>query len=418
MKGERPLRICMLTTFFPPFSFGGDAIYVQRLANALVKRGHHVEVVHCADSFRLLAGRRPLSTTTEVDPRVTVHTLRSRAGPLSPLLTHQTGRPLLKTARLNRVLASGFDVINYHNVSLIGGPGILALGSAIKLYTMHECWLVCPTHVLFRMKRQPCNKPTCLSCTLVHRRPPQLWRYGNLLRRSLQHVDAFIALSRFCAEAHRERGLELPVTHLPSFAPRPEHGSSGGSGQRRRRGYFLFVGRLDRIKGLHEVIPILQREPRARLVVAGAGTEDQRLRHLAAGDPRVSFVGHVGGSSLAELYQGALAVIVPSLVPEILPLVILEAFSHGAPVVVRDRGGMPEVVDESGGGIVFRNDEDLLTALRRLLDRPEMAADMGARGRDTWRRLWTPEAHVESYLELIDRLLHARGESLRDACFE
>ena len=51
--GER-LRFCMITTFYPPYSFGGDAVFVQRLCNELASRGHHVEIIHCRDSFRIL----------------------------------------------------------------------------------------------------------------------------------------------------------------------------------------------------------------------------------------------------------------------------------------------------------------------------------------------------------------------------
>jgi len=45
----------MITTFYPPYSFGGDAIFVERLSSELARRGHHVEVIHCEDSYRLLA---------------------------------------------------------------------------------------------------------------------------------------------------------------------------------------------------------------------------------------------------------------------------------------------------------------------------------------------------------------------------
>ena len=53
-----PLRFCLLTTFYPPFNFGGDGIDVQRTARALVRRGHHVTVVHDVDAYQWLAGRR------------------------------------------------------------------------------------------------------------------------------------------------------------------------------------------------------------------------------------------------------------------------------------------------------------------------------------------------------------------------
>ena len=55
MNEGKPLRFCFLTTFYPPFHFGGDAIGIRRLARALVRRGHHVTVVHDVDTWRALA---------------------------------------------------------------------------------------------------------------------------------------------------------------------------------------------------------------------------------------------------------------------------------------------------------------------------------------------------------------------------
>ncbi len=40
------LRFAMITTFYPPHHFGGDAIFVQRLAQALARRGHSVDVIY------------------------------------------------------------------------------------------------------------------------------------------------------------------------------------------------------------------------------------------------------------------------------------------------------------------------------------------------------------------------------------
>ncbi len=42
----RPLNFLHLTTFYPPFSFGGDALQVYRLSHALADSGHHVDLIH------------------------------------------------------------------------------------------------------------------------------------------------------------------------------------------------------------------------------------------------------------------------------------------------------------------------------------------------------------------------------------
>ena len=211
-----PLRFCMITSFYPPYNFGGDGIYVHRLSNELARRGNLVDVIHCVDAYNFAAP--PPSTGYRDHPNVTVHGLKSGLGMLSPLATQQTGFPLMKSRRIREILSKGFDVIHYHNISLVGGPGVLAFGDAIKLYTMHDYWLICPTHGLFRFNRAPCARPTfCAACTLVYKRPPQLWRYFGLMESAIKNVDAFIAPSLTSQRKHEQLGLKGRIVHLPNF---------------------------------------------------------------------------------------------------------------------------------------------------------------------------------------------------------
>jgi glycosyltransferase involved in cell wall biosynthesis len=245
----------MITTFYPPFNFGGDGIFVERLSRELAHRGHHVDVIHCEDSYRALARGGAVREHRD-HPGVVVHRLKSAFGALSPLATHQTGYPLFKSRRIREILATGFDVINYHNISLVGGPAVLKLGTGIKLYTLHEYWLVCPTHILFKFNRAPCVAKQCALCCLSYRRPPQWWRATGLMKSAVRHVDAFICPDRFTAAKQREMGLDLPVVHIPHFVPRAEShpGLSAAPAADRGRAhfgdlleapYFLFVGRLE-----------------------------------------------------------------------------------------------------------------------------------------------------------------------------
>src|SRR3972149_4863880 len=156
---DRPLRFCMITTFYPPYNFGGDGIFVHQLSNALAKLGHQVDVIHCIDAYRLLVRQEPTNSYND-HPNVTVHGLKSQFGFLSPLATQQTGFPFFKSAQIRQVLEKGFVAIHYHNISLVGGPKILEYGQGIKLYTMHEYWLGFPPPVLFRFNRSPRGRRT------------------------------------------------------------------------------------------------------------------------------------------------------------------------------------------------------------------------------------------------------------------
>lgn len=87
----KPLSFLMMTTFYPPYSFGGDGVFVKRLSNELAERGHTVDVIHCVDSYNLLARREPEAISID-HPGVTAHAIKSSLGALSPLATQQKER--------------------------------------------------------------------------------------------------------------------------------------------------------------------------------------------------------------------------------------------------------------------------------------------------------------------------------------
>jgi len=100
--------------------------------------------------------------------------MKSAAGFLSPLATQQTGYPLFKPLVRGRLTSGEYDVIHYHNMSLIGSAA-LGYGDAVKLYTTHEHWLICPMHVLWKFNERACERPRQRRLRkLRHRKDPQL----------------------------------------------------------------------------------------------------------------------------------------------------------------------------------------------------------------------------------------------------
>jgi glycosyltransferase involved in cell wall biosynthesis len=406
---DRPLHFCMVTTFYPPYNFGGDGIFVHRLSNELARRGHRVDVIHCTDAYRLAAGREP-SEGYDNHSNVTVHALKSPFGILSPLAAQQTGFPFFKSAEILAVLRQGFDVVHYHNVSLFG-PKILEYGRGIKLYTMHEYWLVCPTHALFRFNRAACAEPHCFLCTLTYKRPPQWWRYFGLLQAAAKHVDAFIAPSRFSKEKHRQMGFTSPIVHLPSFIPAEENASTPAADTGAAKPYFLFVGRLEKLKGLQTLIPIFRRYGKAELWIAGTGGYAPELRRLAGDNADIRFLGHLSEHRLRRAYREAVALLVPSLCFETFGQVIVEALSQKTPAIVRNLGAMPEIVEESGGGLIYNRDEELIAAMDSLLTNASRRQTLGLSGYQAYLRNWTADAHLERYFALIQEITAARKNS-------
>jgi glycosyltransferase involved in cell wall biosynthesis len=406
-----PLRVAMITTFYPPHSFGGDAIAIERLSNALARRGCRVTVLHDVDAYNVLhQGPEPEPSLDQVEG-VEVVPLRSGLGPLSPFLTQQTGRPIANGRRIRRLLAD-FDIVHFNNISLVGGPGVLTAGDGIKVYEAHEHWLVCPTHVLWRFNRELCTSRSCLRCALSYRRPPQLWRRTGYLDRQLEAVDLIIAKSEFSRQKHAEFGFDRDMEVLPYFLPdvigEPPPARTEDSPH--DRPYFLFVGRLERIKGLDDVIPVFRQYGDADLLIAGDGTYEEVLHGLATGTDGVRFLGRTSQEELDRYYRHAIALVVPSICFETFGIILIEAFRHRTPVIARRIGPFPEIVEASGGGELFQTPEELVASMRRVQENPEHRESLARGAFRAFSERWCESAVVPRYLDLVGQAAESSGQ--------
>ena len=405
----KSLRILMFTTFYPPFSFGGDAVGVQRMARALAGKGHDVTVVHDEDSFLSLGGKEPAPVGG--DDGVTAIGLRSRNGVLSNLLTQQTGRPVVHGRRIQEIIdAKPYDIIWYNNTSLVGGPGLLGFGDALKVYEAHEHWLVCPTHVLWRYNKELCDGQECIRCVLNHRRPPQLWRQTGYLERMLDNVDLLVAKSEFSQAKHREFGLQKDMQVVPYFLPDLEDGAVN-SAPAHDRPFFLFVGRLEKIKGLQDVFPAFDKYPDADLLILGDGDYGAELRALAASNERIKFLGRKSLDELNAYYRQAIGLIVPSVCYETFGIILIESFRLGTPVIARRLGPFPEIVEKANGGALFETEDELLVAMGKLQNDPKHRKKQANAARQAFLDHWSEKPVLAQWGQVLASAAHRRGDT-------
>ena len=274
----------------------------------------------------------------------------------------------------------------------------------LKLYTVHDHWLVCPMNVLWKNGERACDQPDCVRCTIRSRRPPQWWRQTGLLESAAAHVDLFLAPSRFCREMHSRRGFPGSMEVLPEFVVLDQEATEASADRMHERPYYLFVGRLEKLKGLQEVLPIFEKDGPYDLLVLGTGTYERSLRQQANGLQRVHFVGWVGQDELHRYYRGALGVVVPSLTYETFGIVLIEALAHRVPVIVNNLGALPEVVEETGGGLVYNTREEMRRHMGRLFEDSRLRSRLGQQGYQAVREKHTAEVHLRLYEDLIEKL--------------
>lgn len=204
----------------------------------------------------------------------------------------------------------------------------------------------------------------------------------------LREAACLHALCQSEADSIRAYGLRNPICVIPNGIDLPAPGSEPASFETeipRDGKVLLYLGRIHPKKGLPNLIRAWSAADDSwHLVIAGwdQGNHESELKQLAselrAG--RVHFAGPQFGPAKAAAYRRADAFILPSL-SEGLPMVILEAWAHGKPVLMTSECNLPEGF-AAGAAIQIRPDaEGIARGLQALAALPPSERDeMGARG--------------------------------------
>jgi glycosyltransferase involved in cell wall biosynthesis len=213
------------------------------------------------------------------------------------------------------------------------------------------------------------------------------WAYRFLLgsaRRVVALSESWAASIRHHVPKAEVVVVPNPVRSFPSPAAQP---------RRDRAQAVLFVGKLEPRKGYHDLLAaaplLLPAHPELQFWFAGNG-DLKHAEELARGlgiERSVRLLGWTGETELTRLYSEATIVCLPSY-SEGVPMSVLEAMSHGVPVVCTPVGGLPELIEHGRNGL-FATAGDPQSIARQidcLLTHPEPAARIAAAAAITVRQ--------------------------------
>lgn len=281
----------------------------------------------------------------------------------------------------------GASVVHAHNIHPTFGHRALhaarQAGAAVVMH-LHNYRLYCAIGTVYR-DGQDCTlcAPRATGNAVRHNcrgSLPESLVYARALaggqEATISAVDRFVApVASLASNLQTELSRQLPVEVVPNWLPDGEfsHRSEAGRGS-----YALLAGRIAREKGVFTAIAAAA-ESGVTLKLAGDGPDFLAARKYAEelGAP-VEFVGRLSGQALVAARLGAAMALVPSLWREVLPFGAIEALAAGLPLIVSDRGGLPELTDPelvvpSGDAV------ELAGAMRRLLDDTEARQAAGER---------------------------------------
>ncbi len=287
--------------------------------------------------------------------------------------------------------------------------------------TIHDFKLVCPVYSLmshgeiceacqgrqfWKAAVRRCNRGS-LARSLVSTVESYVSRHAGIVDK----VDRFIAVSDFQRNKLAELGVpadKITVIHNFKDATTIEPSFTAGE-------YFLYFGRIERLKGIFTLLDAAERLPQARFILVGDGDARAEVAQRLA-RPELAHVelqDFASGDRLARLIQGSLATILPSEGYDNCPMAVLESLAYAKPVVGSRIGGIPELVDEGQDGWLADpgDAEDLAACLNRLWQDSESCLAMGRRGREKVLRRFNSENYYQQLLDVYGQVLsaHAAG---------
>jgi glycosyltransferase involved in cell wall biosynthesis len=374
---------------------GGAESYSKELADYMSQR-HEVHVIS------------GFSHLTREQARYQVHTVKCGWYRSSPVTFLNYFNP--KASSRIRQLISQIkpDVVHLHNTARIGLNFLSSQAPVVQ--TIHDFWYFCPRSDLFDFRSRFCeNKYIGFKCIFC-RRDCAPFLTDALRKTMIKQFLACIALFVFPSETVMRSFIERDETFKRCVVIR--HGimirDPPQSYEVSNPLRVLFVGRLSKEKGVNRLIRAVQNVESLHLDVIGGGDLEKSLKKRVEneGIANVEIRGFLAGKEKWSFYEKSDVVVVPSLWPEVSPIVAMEAMSKGNVVIVTNMGGAHELVDNGVNGFVVEPDQtEIRDKLLYLAKNPRVTRRMKIEARKKAESSFGFDSHARNIEKCYDLLL-------------
>lgn len=339
---------------------------------------------------------------------------------LQTLWSSETYRELTKLIKETKP-----DLAHFHNTFMLVSPaGYYACKKANLpvVQTLHNFRLICPGALLLRESKicedcvgknfpwpgivHGCWQQSKLKTTLV----ALIIGLHHLLGTWQTKVDRYIALTEFCRDKFIEGGLPTKkIVVKPNFTinqgSRSSNPQAGG----------LFIGRLSEEKGLDTLLAAWKTIPHVPLKIVGDGPLAEYVKATLSTFPtdRIEWVGRLPNEKVHELLLESRFLVVTSRCYETFPLVIIEAFSRGIPVILPDTANLTTLVENKINGLHYHSEDadDLAKKVDWAWNHPAEMRKMGDAAYDDFQKKYSAEINYTQLMEIYhDAIASSRME--------
>jgi len=305
------------------------------------------------------------------------------------------------------------DIVHVHNFFPLLTPAIYDAcieNNIPVIQTLHNFRLICPGALLLR-DGNICER--CITGSAYNAVIHKCYRSSRLqslaVARMVSYhrknntwadkVTRFIALTEFSKSKFVAAGFpSAQIVVKPNFvnsSAELEMDSNEPDIHKEinRKPYALYVGRLSKEKGINTLLDAWENID-FDLNIAG----DNMLENpLPAANSNINFLGEIDNSQVHTQMKNAQFLVMPSICYENLPMVIIEAYFRGLPVIASDIGAMKEVIKNKETGLLFEagDTKDLLEKANWMIDNPEKCKEMGSNAKRIYLEQYTAKINYK-----------------------
>lgn len=290
----------------------------------------------------------------------------------------------LKTyKKIKRIIKEeNIDIVHVHNTLPLISPSVYYAARKCKVpvvQTLHNFRLLCPG-ATFTKENKICE--LCvekgLSCAVKNK------CYRNSFSQSLisaislkvhrvmgtyNKVDGYIALTEFNKEKFKSLINLERIFVKANFIDYNQNYSQ----KKREKKYYLYLGRIDTLKGIDLILQAWKDIKDETLYIVGKGPYEEEAKKFIL-DKKISnveFLGFKNKNEVKELLANAKALVLASQWYEGFPMTIVESFSLGVPVIAGEIGNLSKIIEDKKNGLLFKYNSrsDLKDKIKLLNDK-------------------------------------------------
>ena len=308
------------------------------------------------------------------------------------------------------------DIVHVHNFFPLLTPSIYDAcqdAGIPVVQTLHNYRTICPGALLMR-DGHICED--CVTGSAYHAVLHGCYRgsrVGSLIvarmvevhrkRKTWQEkVVRYIALTEFAKQKFVQAGFPVDkIAVKPNFAGSDINITNP---LRSEKLYALFVGRISKEKGIETLLKAWE-QLSLPLHVVGDGPLLSKIQSVES--RLVTSFGHMSSKNVGEKMAQSSFLVMPSEWYEGFPMVLVEAFAHGLPVVASRLGGMEEIVEDGKTGLHFDagNHFDLAEKVQWMQEHPQECKKMGENARQDYLQRYTPEINYKMLIQIYNEAI-------------